>query len=175
MKKIDALLKKVELFERLAVYGDRKSFLQALAQQPTNWSDVARREGDLPEDHSIPAPKPIPEVNVEDLKSSIPTVPVESLSVAKPAAPAGPNVSPAALYTIQNFINKDMVNEWAPVTPDGKWGPETANRILQWGKKNNLNVGLQQLVDMLKARAMGAGVANQINPGSNLEQSKKYL
>jgi len=32
MKNIDALLKKVELFERLAVYGDRKSFLQALAQ-----------------------------------------------------------------------------------------------------------------------------------------------
>lgn len=33
MKKIDALLKKVEQFERLAVYGDRKTFLQRLAQE----------------------------------------------------------------------------------------------------------------------------------------------
>ena len=32
MKKYDALLKKVELFHRLAMFGDRKAFLQSLAQ-----------------------------------------------------------------------------------------------------------------------------------------------
>lgn len=33
MKNFVSLLKKVELFEKLVVYGDRKSFLQALAQR----------------------------------------------------------------------------------------------------------------------------------------------
>lgn len=32
MSKINSLLKKTELFERLALYGDRRSFLQSLAQ-----------------------------------------------------------------------------------------------------------------------------------------------
>ena len=32
MKKIDALLQKIEVFEKLAVYGDRTSFLKSLAQ-----------------------------------------------------------------------------------------------------------------------------------------------
>lgn len=32
MKKIDSLLKKAALFERLAVYGDRRSFLKSLGQ-----------------------------------------------------------------------------------------------------------------------------------------------
>ncbi len=35
MSKFDSLLKKAELFERLAIYGDRKTFLQALAQTPS--------------------------------------------------------------------------------------------------------------------------------------------
>jgi hypothetical protein len=33
MKKIDELLKKAELFEKLAIYGDRKSFLRAIAEE----------------------------------------------------------------------------------------------------------------------------------------------
>lgn len=33
MKKIESLLKKVELFEKLAVYGNRKTFLNSLAQE----------------------------------------------------------------------------------------------------------------------------------------------
>lgn len=33
MKKIDELVKRVEFFERLAVYGDRKSFLKRIAQE----------------------------------------------------------------------------------------------------------------------------------------------
>jgi hypothetical protein len=164
MKNLDMLLRKVELFERLAVYGDRKSFLQALAQDNT-WSDIARQEGDLPEDHSIPAPS-------ETKPSNIPEITVPG----KPATTsAGPSISPASLYAVQNYINKDMINDLPPIKPDGIWGTETAKRVLEWGKKNNLNFGIQQLLDMAKARSTGAGIANQINPGSNLEQSKKYL
>lgn len=33
MKKYDSLLKKVEFFEKLALYGDRSAFLRAFAQQ----------------------------------------------------------------------------------------------------------------------------------------------
>jgi hypothetical protein len=33
MKDIETLLKQAELFEKLAVFGDRRSFLQALAQE----------------------------------------------------------------------------------------------------------------------------------------------
>lgn len=36
MKKYDSLLTKVEVFHRLSMYGDRKSFLQALAQGQNN-------------------------------------------------------------------------------------------------------------------------------------------
>lgn len=39
MKKYDSLLTKVELFHRLAMYGDRKAFLQALAQDQAGVSN----------------------------------------------------------------------------------------------------------------------------------------
>ena len=35
MSKFDTLLKKAEMFEKLAVYGDRKDFLKALAYEPS--------------------------------------------------------------------------------------------------------------------------------------------
>lgn len=38
MKKAEVILKKAALFERLALYGNRKEFLKALAQDPTQWS-----------------------------------------------------------------------------------------------------------------------------------------
>lgn len=40
MKKVDLILKKAELFERLSVYGDRKSFLAALAQDNASYEDL---------------------------------------------------------------------------------------------------------------------------------------
>ena len=73
MKKIDALLKKVELFERLAVYGDRKSFLQALAQ---NLPDIV-----VPNDPSAPPGQGG----------------VHRVNVNNPAAPAAPTSRPAPL------------------------------------------------------------------------------
>jgi hypothetical protein len=40
MKKLDTLMKKVDLFERLANYGDRQSFLRALGQSFNGQSDI---------------------------------------------------------------------------------------------------------------------------------------
>lgn len=50
MKKCDELLKKAEVFEKLALYGDRKSFLQAIAQPApfSNPEAPTSFEGDLP-------------------------------------------------------------------------------------------------------------------------------
>lgn len=64
MKKIDALLKRVELFERLAVYGDRKSFLQALSQSlpplvvPNDPSHKPGEPGYVPGGHVLEQPAP---------------------------------------------------------------------------------------------------------------------
>ena len=52
MKKIDALLKKVEVFEKLAVYGDRRNFLRTLAQQNTVTPDIKQRLESLLKDIS---------------------------------------------------------------------------------------------------------------------------
>lgn len=163
MKKFDELFKKVELFERLAVYGDRKSFLQALAQDATTWEEEARREGDVPETHEIPPPSP-----------EVPAAPV-----AAPPAPVAPaaglSVDPTQLEKIQNYLNKAMLDKWPPVQPDGKWGPETAKMVSQWAKANNLNFGMQQLVDILKNRAMGNAVSDTINTGKSYDLYSKYI
>ena len=37
MKKAEVILKKAALFERLALYGNKKEFLKALAQHPAEW------------------------------------------------------------------------------------------------------------------------------------------
>lgn len=164
MKKFDTLFKKVELFERLAVYGDRKSFLQALAQDVTSWEDEARREGDAPEDHTIPPPAP-------EAPMAAPVAPVAKA----PAGPVGPSVSPKELHDIQTYLNKVMLDKWPPVTPDGKWGTETARMVSQWAKVNHLNLSMQQLLDSLKAKAMGQGVSDNISTGPELDLAKKYL
>lgn len=63
MGKIDTLLKKVEFFEKLAVYGDRSSILKALAQAPVQT---------LPETTIVGNP-PIPK-DVQEMLSNIVTV-----------------------------------------------------------------------------------------------------
>jgi len=42
MKKLDELFKKVELFEKLALYGDRSSFLEALANSNPDMDSSAK-------------------------------------------------------------------------------------------------------------------------------------
>lgn len=43
MKKLNSLLNKVALFEKLAVYGDRKSFLESLAQEAVDPTSVVNQ------------------------------------------------------------------------------------------------------------------------------------
>jgi hypothetical protein len=157
MKNHDKLIKKVELFERLATYGDRRSFLRALAQ---------KAGGIDPEDTSE---VPFDQMPVPPPPAVAPT-PVAVAPVAKPV-PAGPSIDPASLKNVQNYVNQAMLDKWPPVAVDGKWGPETARALMQWGKTQGLNVGVQQLLDTAKARAMGAGVVKNLEnlPTPNLE------
>jgi hypothetical protein len=169
MKKIDALLKKVELFERIAVYGDRKSFLEALAQNFESFPPPSGQGINAPYvPGTAPVPPPPPPAST---KPEAPVATPESAPAQAPAkpAPAGLSINPQELLSVQSYLNKDMLKEWPPVTPDGKWGPETARMVAQWAKKNKLNLGMQQLLDLAKSKAMGAGVMDQIQTGPNFE------
>jgi len=151
MKNLNALLKKVELFERLAVYGDRRSFLEALAQQ-TDWTDEMHREGDLPEDHSIPAP-PAP-------LSYQPTLNLPEQTIMGNPPSRSPSIDQQSILNVQKYLNQKL--PYSEIKEDGIWGPETAKLVLEWAQKNNLHLGLQQLVDLIKAKAMGADAVNSL-------------
>lgn len=88
-----AILKKAELFEKLALYGDRKSFLQALAQDSV-WVDPIKN---LDDPYENPAPKPQykplsdgARINPEVQKALVRLYP-ESASWIKPDGIMGPN------------------------------------------------------------------------------------
>ncbi len=88
-----AILKKAELFERLAQYGDRKSFLQALAQDSI-WVDPI---GGLDDPYDSPPPKKQhtflrdgDRINPEVQKALVRLYP-ESASWIKPDGIVGPN------------------------------------------------------------------------------------
>lgn len=155
MKNLNGLLKKVELFEKLAVYGDQSSYLQALAQQTEEtWHDIAKQYGDVPEDpHTIPPP------------------PAETLNVPETTIPApvpGPSIDPTSLTKVQHYLSKMFPS--VPVTSSGKWDPQTAKAVLQWGKTNNLNLGLQQLLDLIKVKAESSEAVKNMSNTPNLDK-----
>lgn len=61
MSKADLLLKKAASFEKLALYSDRKAFLQAVAQQSFSPEEVDQWESQKqPKPGSVPPPPPDP-------------------------------------------------------------------------------------------------------------------
>jgi hypothetical protein len=106
MKKIDALLKKVEFFERLAVYGDRKSLLAAIAQATPSIGGTPEAEKYLQE-LSIQPP------NTQTTK--------EQVIVANP--PINPKV--------QEMLNDLLVphGDIFPLKLDGELGPQTKEAL----------------------------------------------
>lgn len=255
--KADTLFRKATSYERLALYGDRKAYLAALAQssfpdvksiisaingirtqtataitnfwrQDPNTFPIAAREAlsglrypqvditsatgdqlttgmdqlitaltdvyralsvandqkstEFAQQTVYPALQRL-QAEVQNYKSAAESIPSAGPD-AGPTAPGAPSarkpggggisVSPAELKAIQNFVNKEMLNKFPPVTPDGKWGPETARLVKEWGDANGFTgQPLQTVVDEAKAEAMGNQVANTINPGSNLEQARR--
>lgn len=127
MKKIDELLKRVEHFEKLAVYGDRSTFLKSLAQdnasyQPFIGSDA---QGDHPgaagPDYLAPAPK-----------SQLPKIPKD----------------------VQEMLSNITVIEGIgmPIQIDGDLGPETQKALDGFRRKFNVpgNFDNTQVFDVIR-------------------------
>lgn len=104
MSKYQRLIEKVELFHKLAVYGDRNSFLQAISQM-------------TPSDYDIPLPDP----NL----ASPPSVPVASLpNVPVPAKSKAPGDQ--RIINLQTMINVLLKGTGtAPLDTDGRIGDLT--------------------------------------------------
>jgi len=135
MKKIDALLKKVEVFEKLAVYGDRKAFLQTLAQEVQTFPADSGQGINAP---YVPGTEP--SVSTQAPEVAAPTdntmyMPQDQIKGHRPAQ-YDPRV-----HAVQNFINNQLVPAGviSPIEEDGKWGPETAKALKTWGEKNKMS------------------------------------
>jgi hypothetical protein len=232
--KVDSLLKKATTFERLALYGDRTFFLQALAQQsPTsdpdpwriydepndprgqenNWApqilngqkiytymgpnvpagsvqhtpslwDKYLRPHQFPEtpnvvvpptDHSDNAPQVDRDPNIMMQKQlNAPAVPEQD----KPTGPAvGKQVKfDPRVKVVQDFLNQQLTQGTQavapPITPDGKWGNETAGMLRLWGKHNKLPLDLNGLFEMAQAKASTDATVKSLQPGPNLQSAR---
>lgn len=133
------LLNKASLFERLALYSDRKSFLEALAQETLmegqtpqdphlrpyadpDWEAARSRE--FGNARFIPAPEPLPPVPVVDVKD------LPAAQEAPKKAPAYPPIAVADQQALMNFVTEEGM---AFVDPskmkDGVLGPETRKAL----------------------------------------------
>lgn len=115
MSKVNALLKKAELFEKLAVYGDRKSFLKALADEESDnkaFIDSADRAYEKALEYSQPPVK-------------IPGLPTENVVNLPEVNISGQR--PAQYPSVPKDIQQSLGFEGAQV--DGVLGPETRRRL----------------------------------------------
>jgi hypothetical protein len=120
MKKLDSLLKKAAFFEKLANYGDRKSFLKALAQYsaaPPLTSDPSHPAFSDPSHPELDPVANLPSSNKPAVQS----------------APFNPEVK-----KIQERLNQIALKQLPAVRlnlkEDGKFGPET-RKAVDWFKK----------------------------------------
>jgi hypothetical protein len=116
MKKIDSLLKRAELFEKLAVYGDRKSFLKALSQDASLSGGLGGSQMSGLEMETPPGP----------------TGPFKSI--------------PVETQKELNQLLVDPVNPvMSPLLPDGKLGPETIAAALLFRNKFNMPATVENI------------------------------
>jgi hypothetical protein len=108
MKKCDELLKKAEVFEKLALYGDRKSFLNAIAQNYT----PPREDSNVPwEGGSSQGPAATP---TQTLKETVITA------------------NPPIDSKVQKMLNDLLIptgDIFPPLKLDGEMGPKTKEAL----------------------------------------------
>jgi len=121
MKRIDLLLKRAEQFEKLAVYGDRKSFLKALSQsqteplavhtEPTNYVPKA-------------APEPVTDVNL-------------GLGYESEVKPGPNGVRKMIDSKVQKQLNELLVPKGKifVLDTDGKLGDKTIEAAIQFTRE----------------------------------------
>ena len=157
MKNLDSLVKKVELFERLATFGDRKAFLQAIAQEIETFPAPSASGINAP---YVPgtAPKPpssVPLAQPENPNAGKLQMPEQKIMSTPPAKNYG---DPATVELLQIFLNKAlkpqiMAGQRGPIDQDGKFGPETLGALKEWANANGIKGSMQQLVDIALKRA----------------------
>jgi hypothetical protein len=141
MKKIDALLKKVEFFEKLAVYGDRETFLRALAQSAPLNDNVKERIESLIKDLSATKPDSTRDLQTRlmDFLSGVKSDPNELAQTVREAANAIPSsnreqasralelaqmlqqnstLDPAASNRPTQTLNTTVISEYPPIAKD---------------------------------------------------------
>jgi hypothetical protein len=131
MSKADTLLKRAISFERLAIYSDRKSFLQALSQSNTEWSqeeiNQSKNEQTDPLGRQIQPGIPAPPAskNPEPVKQvhEIPTVNITGQ----------PPIRRSQKEALSRVVTVDGIG--MPIKADGILGPETQKAIDAFKKK----------------------------------------
>lgn len=107
MSKYNSLVKKAELYEKLALYGTRKDFLNAIAQVTPTVGGTPEGEKYLQE-LSLNSPAPLPNQTVSETVIQAPT-----------------NIDPE----IQNMLNHILDDQIVPLRSDGILGPQTKDAL----------------------------------------------
>jgi peptidoglycan hydrolase-like protein with peptidoglycan-binding domain len=156
MSKINSLLKKTELFEKLALYGDRKSFLESFAQQsvdaPIGPSLDGGYSGEL---DSAPKMTPNPDAKFGPPSSLAPAPQVATI--------------PAS---VQKKLNDLLVpaGKIVPVNVDGKLTQETRRALNAFRKAYNVPASAtdqQVFSQIMTAHKLETDYNNR--PQSNME------
>lgn len=136
MKKIDALLKKVEFFEKLAVHGDRKSLLAAIAQ-------ATPMVGGTPE-----AEKYLADLNA----------PSSSQTLKETTIVANPPINPK----IQQMLSDLLVpyGDIFPLKPDGEMGPQTKDALRKFKARFGDTKTVAQVYNEQKSQAVAKSPLN---------------
>ncbi len=118
MSKYSNLVKKIEVFEKLALYGSRSSFLNRIAQEQSKEPNASM----MPESEPNMTPNP--------------NAAFGPPSPAKPAAPALPTV-PTSVQQSLNFLSQEAGTPMNLKT-DGQLGPATRKALNWFATANNL-------------------------------------
>lgn len=127
MKRIDLLLKRAEQFEKLAVYGDRKSFLKALSQSQTE---------------AFPPPvqqEYLPEIRQQMGLDKVPVTQQQMSGLELTPEQGALKPIPKETQVQLNQLLVDPANpQMSPLRVDGLLGPETIAACRLFRKKFNM-------------------------------------
>lgn len=150
MKKLDTLVKRVEQFERLAVYGDRKSFLKRLAQNMS----VEPNQSKMP-----PA---------EPNQSVDPNSPVQT--VKETVITGNPPIDKKVQKMLNELLAFQQHAEIMPLREDGELGPETRKALAKFKAKYNKPASVAAITEEFNKSKNPSAVAT--SPGAPIAPGK---
>jgi len=156
MSKFNTLFKKIELFEKIAVYGDRVAFLQTLSQAAPvpSLTTPGSGLGITPGTPGTPAGRPL--TLSEKLTGQPVYKPEELPKATTPSAPAAYPSIPVNTQSQINQLMQDLIGTGKavpsePLKLDGQLGPKTQKAVetvlKQYGQ--SLNQTGNQLVQTI--------------------------